>query len=61
MYQSARAAEHSTDEHADIVQALADKNETLAVRLMEEHLQHVEAGLIFDRTPPTHDITLALS
>ena len=35
--------------------------EALAVRLMEEHLQHVEAHLVFDRTPPTHDITLALS
>ncbi len=61
MYQSARAAEHSTDEHAEIVQALANKDEALAVRLMEEHLQHVEAHLIFDRTPPTHDISLALS
>jgi DNA-binding GntR family transcriptional regulator len=61
MYQSTRAAEHSTDEHADIVKALADKDEALAVRLMEEHLLHVEATLIFDRKPPTHDIALALS
>jgi DNA-binding GntR family transcriptional regulator len=61
MYQSARAAEHSTDEHAAIVKALADKDEALAVQLMEDHLQHVEANLIFDRKPPTHDISIALS
>ncbi|MDD2926746.1 GntR family transcriptional regulator [Rhodoferax sp.] len=47
MYQSADAAEHSSDEHAHIVQALAAQDEALAVRLMDEHLQHVQAGLDF--------------
>jgi DNA-binding GntR family transcriptional regulator len=61
MYQSTRAAEHSTDEHAQIIQALADKDEERAVALMQSHLAHVEETLIFDRTPPTHDISLALS
>ena len=53
MYQTTSAAEHSNDEHADIVKALAAKDEERAVRLMAEHLEHVEAHL--------HDITLALS
>jgi len=61
MYQSASAAEHSNDEHADIVKALAARDEERAVRLMTEHLEHVEANLTFDRKVPTNDISLALS
>ena len=61
MYQSATAAEHSNEEHAAIVQALATKNEALALKLMAEHLQHVEANLTFDRKLPTNDISMALS
>jgi DNA-binding GntR family transcriptional regulator len=61
MYQSHSAAEHSSDEHAAIVAALAAKDEERAVRLMSEHLAHVEASLTFDRKVPTHDISLALS
>ncbi|OOG36803.1 GntR family transcriptional regulator [Polaromonas sp. A23] len=61
MYQSASAAEHSHDEHAEIVKALAARNEALAVRLMDEHLQHVEESLTFDRPMPTNDISMALS
>jgi DNA-binding GntR family transcriptional regulator len=49
MYQSNQAAEHSNDEHADIVKALAARDEELAVRLMNEHLLHVEENLTFDR------------
>ncbi len=49
MYQSTSAAEHSNDEHADIVKALAARDEERAVRLMTEHLEHVEANLTFDR------------
>ncbi len=54
MYQSTHAAEHSSDEHAHIVAALAERDEVLAVRLMDEHLQHVYAGLDFETTatPP---------
>ena len=55
------AAEHSNEEHADIVKALGAKDEALAVRLMNEHLEHVEAGLTFDRKLPTNDISMALS
>lgn len=61
MYQSTSEAAHSNEEHVEIVKALAAKNEALAVRLMDEHLQHVEAGLTFDRKLPTNDLSLALS
>jgi DNA-binding GntR family transcriptional regulator len=61
MYQSTNAAEHSNDEHAEIVKALAARDEALAVRLMDEHLMHVEEGLTFDRKLPTNDLSLALS
>ena len=61
MYQSAHAAEHSNEEHAEIVKALAAKDETLAVRLMNDHLKHVEENLTFDRKVPTNDISMALS
>ncbi|MDP2261531.1 MAG: GntR family transcriptional regulator [Hydrogenophaga sp.] len=61
MYQSARAAEHSSDEHVEIIKALAARDEELAVRLMNEHLQHVEENLTFDRKLPANDISMALS
>lgn len=61
MYQSPAAAAHSSDEHADIVKALAAKDEERAVQLMTDHLAHVEASLIYDRRVPTHDVALALS
>ena len=61
MYQSPQAAEHSNDEHAAIVKALAARDEALAVRLMNEHLLHVEESLTFDRKQPINEISLALS
>lgn len=61
MYQTTHAAEHSHEEHAEIVKALAAKDEALAVRLMNEHLLHVEENLTFDRKVPTNDISMALS
>jgi DNA-binding GntR family transcriptional regulator len=61
MYQREAAAVHSQQEHVELVKALAAKDEKRAVRLMEEHLRHVEEGLAFDRVVPTHDIALALS
>ncbi len=45
LYQSDHAAGHSHDEHVDILQAIADKNISLAKQLMQEHLQSVLAGL----------------
>ena len=61
MYQSASAAEHSNEEHAGIVKALAARDEARAVRLMDEHLKNVEANLAFDNTVPGNDISLPLS
>jgi DNA-binding GntR family transcriptional regulator len=61
VYQSRSAAEHSNDEHVEIVKALAARDEELAVRLMDEHLKHVMANLTFDRKPPSSDISQALA
>ena len=61
MYQRDSFAAHSQEEHVELVRALAAKDERRAVKLMEEHLQHVEDSLAFDRTVPTHDISLALA
>lgn len=61
MYQSADAAEHSSEEHAEIVRALAARDEKRAVQLMTEHLLHVEESLAFDRKQPANDISMALS
>jgi len=61
MYQSTTAAEHSSEEHVEIIKAIAAKDDALAVRLMTEHLQHVEQGLQFDRKLPSNDISMALS
>ena len=61
MYQSRNEAEHSTDEHEAIVDAMAQGDTALAVRLMNEHLDHVEASLTYDRKIPSHDVAVALS
>ena len=61
MYQSASAAEHSHEEHADIVAALATRDEERAVHLMQLHLEHVEASLAFDRKRPASDLAAALA
>ena len=61
MYQSASAAQHSHEEHAEIVRALAARDEDRAVSLMSEHLLSVEKNLAFDRKVPSNDISMALS
>ena len=61
MYQREGAAEHSQEEHVDIVRALAARDEERAAQLMTAHLQHVEESLAFDRPLPSQDITQALS
>jgi len=61
MYQRDTFAAHSQEEHVELVKALAAKDEKRAVKLMDEHLQHVEQSLAFDRTIPSHDIALALA
>ncbi|HQR86281.1 MAG: GntR family transcriptional regulator [Burkholderiales bacterium 35-55-47] len=61
MYQSSNAAEHSAEEHAEILKAIADKDEDLAVKLMDQHLRNVEEGLALDRKVPSNDIAMALA
>jgi DNA-binding GntR family transcriptional regulator len=61
MYQSTNAAEHSAEEHAEILKAIADKDEDLAVKLMDDHLRNVEEGLALDRKVPSNDIAMALA
>jgi DNA-binding GntR family transcriptional regulator len=61
MYQSSNAAEHSAEEHAEILKAIADKDEDLAVKLMDDHLRNVEQGLALDRKVPSNDIAMALA
>jgi len=61
MYQSSRAAEHSTDEHVALIAAIEAGDEALAVRLMDEHLSHVESSLTLDRKVPSNDISMALT
>ncbi len=52
MYQSSHSAEHSQDEHVDIVEALARRDGRAAARLMEQHIEAVERNLRLDpRTP----------
>ena len=61
MYQSSNAAEHSAEEHAEILKAIIAKDENLAVELMDEHLRNVEEGLALDRKVPSNDIAMALA
>jgi DNA-binding GntR family transcriptional regulator len=61
VYQTRSAAEHSNDEHLEIVKALAAKDEERAIQLMDEHLSHVMDNLTFTRRPPSHDIAQALA
>lgn len=61
MYQREGAASHSQEEHVEIVKALAARDEKRAVKLMQEHLQHVEESLAFHKPVPTNDISVALS
>ena len=61
MYQSSNAAEHSVEEHSEILKAIIAKDEDLAVQLMDEHLRNVEQGLALDRKVPSNDIAMALA
>ncbi|MBI5275408.1 MAG: GntR family transcriptional regulator [Burkholderiales bacterium] len=61
MYQREGAASHSQEEHVEIVRALAGRDEKRAVKLMVDHLQHVEESLAFHRPVPTQDLSTALS
>ena len=58
MYQSTHSAEHSQQEHVQIVEALARRDARAAVKLMEQHIASVERNL---RTNPrTPDLAAVL-
>ncbi|HEY6133246.1 MAG TPA: GntR family transcriptional regulator [Rubrivivax sp.] len=58
MYQSSHSAEHSQQEHVDIVDALERRDARAAVRLMETHLGNVERNLRLN--PRVTDLSQAL-
>ena len=58
MYQSSHSAEHSQQEHVDIVDALERRDARAAVRLMEAHLGNVERNLRLN--PRVTDLSQAL-
>lgn len=57
MYQSSHSAEHSQEEHVALVDAIERRDVRAAVRLMEQHLLHVENNLRLDpRGPDLHSV-----
>lgn len=60
MYQSDDDALDSSAEHEQLLEAFAQGNVTQAVKLMRQHLQHVENSLDLDRPPPPGDLADAL-
>ncbi|HET9644957.1 MAG TPA: GntR family transcriptional regulator [Burkholderiaceae bacterium] len=58
MYQSSHAAEHSQQEHVEIVDAIARRDARDAVKLLEAHLANVERNLRL--SPRTNDLSAAL-
>lgn len=60
VYQSPQAASESSQEHAELIDALQDRDEKRAVRLMDEHLAHVRDSLRLGRAVPSHDLSQAL-
>ena len=59
MYQSSHSAEASLAEHVAIVDALEKRDVRAAVRLTEEHLDHVESNLRLD--PRSSDLAQILA
>ncbi|HQY10304.1 MAG TPA: GntR family transcriptional regulator [Burkholderiaceae bacterium] len=58
MYQSTHSAEHSQQEHVQIVEALARRDARAAVKLMEQHIASVERNL--RSNPRTPDLAAVL-
>ncbi|WP_367104648.1 GntR family transcriptional regulator [uncultured Psychrobacter sp.] len=50
LYNKAGSSNCAEDEHSGIVQALADKDEKRLILLIDQHLNHLEAGLDFQRS-----------
>ena len=52
LYASASTSLCGDDEHAQIVEAIAARDEARALALVDAHLRHIEAGIAFDDAPP---------
>jgi DNA-binding GntR family transcriptional regulator len=62
LYQSSRAASCSSDEHDALLDAVRRRDAIAAVRLMEQHLTHVEHDLALpDRKPAALNLRAALT
>ncbi len=61
MYQSTHAAQESNDEHAGIVEALAQGNAEQAVARMDAHLSQVFSNLQLEKHAPSRDVYEAVS
>jgi DNA-binding GntR family transcriptional regulator len=61
MYQSSRAALHSSDEHLAILDALEARDAPRAKALMEAHLLETENNLLYEPRTASTDLTQALA
>ena len=61
MYQSSRAAEHSSDEHLEILQAMEARDVERAKALMEAHLADTENSLLYQPRTASADLLQALN
>ena len=62
LYQNTRGAVESLDEHRSLMAAIEKRDAKLAVKLMLEHLNDVESGLVLkEETPITADLKSALA
>lgn len=60
VYQSWQSANHSSDEHQGLVDAIAHKKLDHAIGLAEEHLRHVEHNVFLNPRRPLADLNEAL-
>jgi DNA-binding GntR family transcriptional regulator len=60
MYQSSRAAQHSSDEHVEILKALETRDLARAKSLMEAHLLATENSLLYHRRISSANLAEAL-
>ncbi|MGC9183938.1 MAG: GntR family transcriptional regulator [Thiomonas sp.] len=61
MYQSSRAAQHSSDEHVALLKALEARNVPKAKALMEAHLLATESSLLYHPRTSSTDLAQALT
>jgi DNA-binding GntR family transcriptional regulator len=60
MYQSSRAAQHSSDEHVAILKALEARDVRQAKALIDAHLRETESSLLYHPRTTSTDLTQVL-